>query len=407
MRITGVIADDFTGATDVAAAFTARGYRSEVIIGSSALRTGATTEAEVVVVALKTRTTAPEEAVAQSIEALRELRALGFTRFYFKYCSTFDSTDRGNIGPVLDALRSATGARQVIVAPAFPDNGRTVYQGHLFVGDDLLENSSMRNHPLTPMTRSRVRDLLADQTAETVGEIHLASITDRDLRGALDDSAETYLVLDTVDDTDLAVIAVAVDDAVLVSGGSGLALGAPLRDYPVSAEAGPVRGRRLVVCGSASARTREQIAAARSAGSPVLSLDVQRASSQPETVIDEAVSWILSQDPSSAPVVTSVGSGAVAAPSPESAELVERLISEIAARAVESGFREIIVGGGETSGAVVQQLGIEVLAIGRLISPGVCWARARTASGTEISLALKSGNFGDADMFITAWKALE
>ncbi|WFR68258.1 four-carbon acid sugar kinase family protein [Curtobacterium flaccumfaciens] len=232
MQRTGVIADDFTGATDIASAYVARGHRS-VVVTSAAAAASAPAEVGAVVVALKTRTAPVAQAVEDSLAALESLRRAGCERFVFKYCSTFDSTPAGNIGPVLDALSDALGTTSVPVVPSFPDNGRTVYQGHLFVGADLLEHSSMRHHPLTPMTESRVAEILRHQTRSSVGELHL-----HDVRGpqALDEAMRAvdarYVVLDAIDDHDLRRIATDLEAAPLLSGAAGLALGAP----PGSAE---------------------------------------------------------------------------------------------------------------------------------------------------------------------------
>ena len=398
----GVIADDFTGATDIATAYASRGYRP-VVLTDPAGRPGA--EDDVVVAALKTRTAPVEEAVSASLAAYDRLRAAGCERFVFKYCSTFDSTDRGNIGPVLDALADRTGARHVVVVPAFPANGRTVYLGHLFVGDQLLENSPMRHHPLTPMTRSRLAEILRPQTRHTVGEIHLATVHSGRLREAIDAAAERYLALDVLTDDDLAVIAEATADHVLVSGGAGLALGAPAGGAdPAQAWQAPP-GRRLVVCGSASARTREQIAHAAEHGHPMLRLDVAGLAERPDEVIRSTVDWLDGQDPGSVPVIYSVGEPGDVRPGEDTAASTENALARIVAAAVERGVTQCIVAGGETSGAVVGGLGITALRIGSPIAPGVCWAEGVTG-GNRVALALKSGNFGQPDMFTTAWEAL-
>ncbi|NKQ51741.1 four-carbon acid sugar kinase family protein [Amycolatopsis sp. K13G38] len=399
----GVIADDFTGATDIATAYASRGYRP-VVLTDPAGQAGA--GADVVVAALKSRTAPVEEAVAASVTAYDRLRAAGCERFVFKYCSTFDSTDRGNIGPVLDALADRTGARHVVVVPAFPANGRTVYLGHLFVGDQLLENSPMRHHPLTPMTRSRLAEILRPQTRYGVGEIHLTTVHSGRLAQAVADAAERYLVLDAITDDDLAAIAAATADDVLVSGGAGLALGAPTggSDPAQAWQARP--GRRLVVCGSASARTREQIAYATAHGHPALRLDVAGLAGRPGEVIRSTMDWFGEQDPGSVPVIYSVGDPGDVQSGPETAARTENALATIVATAVERGVTQCIVAGGETSGAVVGRLGVTALRIGSPISPGVCWAEGTTGTGDRVALALKSGNFGTPEMFATAWEAL-
>ncbi|NQW91197.1 four-carbon acid sugar kinase family protein [Curtobacterium sp. VKM Ac-2861] len=405
MATMGVIADDFTGATDIATAYAARGYRTEVLTAPDARADPGT---DVSVVALKTRTAPIDVAVAQSLAAHDRLAAAGHTRFFLKYCSTFDSTDRGNIGPVLDALVERTGAARCVVVPAFPDNGRTTFQGHLFVWSDLLEHSSMRHHPLTPMTKSRVADILRPQTRHTVGEVRLTTVQagPEAVRTALDASADPYVVVDAVDDDDLVTIAAATEGDVLRSGGSGLALGvAPGSADATAAFTAPV-GRRLVVCGSASARTREQIASAVAAGSPTHQLDVARLAVDAPAVVQEAVAWLRAQPADSAPVVYSVGVPSDVSADADSSTRIEHALSEIVDRAIADGFAQCIVAGGETSGAVVSRLGIQRLVIGAPIAPGVCWAEGVTASGRRIAIALKSGNFGSPDMFVTAWEAL-
>jgi 3-dehydrotetronate 4-kinase len=394
----GIIADDFTGATDIATGFAARRRRAVVVTGPAGYPASA--DADVVVVALKSRTAPVDAAVADSLAALERLRALGCRRFAFKYCSTFDSTDRGNIGPVLDALAARTEAARVIVVPAFPANGRTVYQGHLFVGDRLLEDSPMRHHPLTPMTRSRLVDLLAPQTSRPVGQITLAAVRG-DLAGALAAASEPYLALDAVTDADLAAINEATRDDVLVSGAAGLAVGTPEGGTdPGDAWCTPP-GRNLVLCGSASARTREQIAHAAAHGAPTLRLDVDGLAERPGQVVDEVLSWADRQQ--GAPIVYATGvpddirAGA--------AGRTEVAFARIAAGAVRRGFTRLVVAGGETSGAVVRGLDVGALHIGPTVAPGVCWARGTTAAA-PVALALKSGNFGAPDMFSTAWQAL-
>jgi uncharacterized protein YgbK (DUF1537 family) len=166
----GVIADDHTGATDVASMLVRSGLRTVQIIGvplaSAAIDL---TEIDAVVVALKSRNIDPAEAIVQSLDALRWLQQQGAQRFYFKYCSTFDSTAQGNIGPVTDALMLALKTHYTIACPAFPENQRTIFKGHLFVGDQLLSDSGMRHHPLTPMTDSNLMRVLGAQTQCKVG----------------------------------------------------------------------------------------------------------------------------------------------------------------------------------------------------------------------------------------------
>ncbi|MCP3427086.1 four-carbon acid sugar kinase family protein [Rothia sp. AR01] len=429
MHRIGVIADDFTGATDIATAYASAGFRTAVFIEDAVAREEAA-DADVLVVALKTRTAPREEAVAASLDALRDLRRLGCERFYVKYCSTFDSTDEGNIGPILDAAAAELGAARTVVVPAYPDNGRTTYLGRLFVGDQLLEESPMREHPLTPMRRSRLRDLLSPQTGRAVGEVHLPAVHagPEALRAALDALPEGYAVIDAVENADLRTIHRATRDDLLVSGGAGLALGAAggsgtaagsgADDAAGTSAAGedassgaapvppfpPLEGRSLVVCGSASSMTRAQVADAMRSH-PTRALTVDRLAEEAAAEVDDVAAWIAGADRAAVPVVYSVATAGDLRH--DAAAAIEDALAELARRAVaEGGVRHLIVAGGETSGAVTKALGIGRLDIGPRISPGVCWSRARTRAGESIDIALKSGNFGTEDMFSSAWKEL-
>jgi uncharacterized protein YgbK (DUF1537 family) len=437
--LTGAVADDFTGATDLAAALHSRGLRTAVVIGDRPVPDEQVAGLDAVVVALKSRTAPVEEAVGASLGAADRLLGWGADRFYLKYCSTFDSTDEGNIGPVLDALRERLGTDRSVVVPAFPGTGRTVRDGSLWVGDDLLEDSSMRHHPLTPMTRSRLRDLLAPQTTATVTEIGLDVVrrgADA-LRQALDAAPAGYLVVDAVEDDDLRAIAQATAGHRLVSGGAGLALGLEpvVPDTPVAAGAGTAgtraadaadaavpfpsfSRRRLVVCGSASTTTQAQVAAAVAAGHPTRKVDIAQALADPEAETASLAEWVRGLDDASVPVVYSVGQpsdvvpagalpagGAGAAVS--ASEVVETVLSGLVLDLVADGtVDQVVVAGGETSGAVVGSLGVGLLTIGPLLAPGVCWSAATTDDGREVALVLKSGNFGAVDLFSSAWEAL-
>ncbi|WP_129787029.1 3-oxo-tetronate kinase [Promicromonospora panici] len=406
----GSIADDFTGATDLATMLRRSGHRVCVVIENGTLTPDQLREVDAVVVALKTRTASRADAVDASLDAVARLRAWGTTRFYVKYCSTFDSTDDGNIGPVLDAVSDAVGATRVVVVPSLPANGRTVYNGHLFVGSDLLENSSMRHHPLTPMTRSRVAELLRPQTAHDVGEVTLSTVRDGAdaVRGSLDASAARYTVVDAIADDDLAVIGEAAADDILVSGGSGLALGIAGPGLPDDLWSPPGTGRGAVLCGSVSTTTLGQVAhAART--QPVRLIDLAGAIADEQGTIAELAGWVEQQDPSSYPVVCAARErddvrsrvdGVEAAP------VVERLLAGIARLLAERGtVAALIVAGGESSGSVVRALGVDALRIGPELAPGVCWATGSVENRT-VALALKSGNFGGADLFTSAWEVL-
>ena len=415
----GAVADDFTGATDLADALTRGGFRVVLTMGVPTGPDAARSDSEVafdgadaVVVALKTRNVPPAEAVAESVAALHWLRGLGAQRFWVKYCSTFDSTPAGNIGPITDAALDLLSTDTTIAVPAFPANGRTVYQGTLFVGDRRLDESGMRDHPLTPMRDPDVRRLLAAQTTRPVGHVpHKAVRAGADaVRAAL---RPGIAVVDTISDADLVVIAEAVAELTLVTGSSALgeylptAWGIPPRDgdgLPAPT------GRRAVVAGSASTATRAQLQHARTAGIATFTADPE-AIAAGKDVAAEAVAWAARQD---GPVVVHVANDpdAVAALHARFApgEIGGRIEAELARAAaglVEAGVRQLVVAGGETSGAVVRELGVSALRIGPRIVPGVPWTWATTAVGGGVHLALKSGNFGGPDFVTAAFRTLD
>jgi uncharacterized protein YgbK (DUF1537 family) len=409
----GAIADDFTGATDLATALRQRGFRVVVVVEDTAVEAESVADVDAVVVALKTRTAPRDEATAATVAAARKLAALGTKQYYVKYCSTFDSTPDGNIGTALDAVLGELGERRAIVVPAFPDNGRTVYRGHLFVGDQLLAESPMRDHPLTPMTQSRVADILAPQTSRSVAEVTAPTVWagTAQLADALEAHPDGYIVVDTTTNDDLERIAAATASWRVVSGGAGLALGMTGPAIAGTDDFKAPIGRRLVVCGSASAATRGQVAAAIASGLPAFKLDVTAMGANPASVIDSALAFIAASDEADVPVVYSVGSLDDVTRSTRDgrpvAGIVEQVIAAITRGAVEHlGVRQIIAAGGETSGSVVKALGAGRLRIGPQISPGVCWSLATASAGIPVALALKSGNFGAEHLFTTAWEAL-
>lgn len=408
----GAIADDFTGATDLATMLRRSGHRVVVVTpGGEEFQDSIESEhVDAAVVALKTRTAPVSEAVRKSLAALALLRECGADRFYVKYASTFDSTPRGTIGPVLDAVKAELGSLRTVVVPSMPANGRTVYQGHLFVGADLLENSSMRLHPLTPMTASRVRDLLIPQTVHSVGEIHLDEVVagEAALRAALQRAHESYLVVDALTEEHLRTIGAATRGELLVSGGSGLALGIAGPGRVSDAWSAPDPGRRVVLCGSVSSRSLEQIANA-ARDQPVWMIDVPQASADPAAAASDAVQWVRTQQKGSIAIICAARSRDQVITEQSSfapGDVVEAVIAETAKLLIGDGLTSaLIVGGGESSGAVVEALGARTLLIGPEVSPGVCWSLAKVA-GKDVALMLKSGNFGAPDMFTTAWEAL-
>jgi uncharacterized protein YgbK (DUF1537 family) len=411
----GCIADDFTGATDLASMLVRAGMRTVQTIGVPA-DAGLAAGADAVVVALKSRTIPAAEAVSQSLAALQWLRGAGARQIYFKYCSTFDSTPAGNIGPVADALLDALGADFTIACPAFPENGRTIYKGHLFVGDVLLSDSPMKDHPLTPMTDANLVRVLARQTKREVGLVEhkavrrgAAAIRARfdELRG----KATAYAIVDALADEDLMAIGAACADLALVTAGSGVALGLPQNFFAAGlmqprTDAGalpPAGGKPAVLAGSCSAATRQQVARM-AERYPAHALD-PIADPDPGRLAAKALSAIAPALEAGKPflIYSTAEPAQVAAVQAKlgaerAATIVEDALALVAERIVASGVRRLVVAGGETSGAVVKALGVKALAIGPQIDPGVPWT---TSVGTEprIALALKSGNFGAPDFF--------
>ncbi|CAE6779495.1 3-oxo-tetronate kinase [Paraburkholderia nemoris] len=422
----GCIADDFTGATDLANMLVRGGMRTVQTIGVPT--SNEAVEADALVVALKSRTIPAADAVAQSLAALDWLRAQGCRQFFFKYCSTFDSTDAGNIGQVtdalLDALRADTGATAFTIAcPAFPENGRTIYRGHLFVGDTLLNESGMENHPLTPMRDANLVRVLQRQTGAKVGLVRYDAVAKgvsrvRESIDALRNDGVRMAIADAVSDEDLYILGEACADLALITGGSGVALGLPgnfrraglLAEQADAAQLPRVEGLSVVLAGSASKATNAQVAMWRETRSSfrIDPLAVARG----EPVIEQALAFAQEHFDKAQPVLIY----ATATPDEvkavqrelgvsEAGHLVETTLASIARGLRERGVRKFVVAGGETSGAVVQALGVHTLRIGAQIDPGV---PATATTGAEpLALALKSGNFGSTDFFERALRHLD
>lgn len=416
----GAIADDVTGAVDLASNLVSRGYRMRLRFGAPRTPVDAG-DADGVVIALPTRTAPVADAVALSVAALDALTDAGADRIYVKYCSTFDSTPAGNIGPVCDAVLDRLGASFTVVVPSFPANGRTVFQGHLFVGDVLLSESSLATHPLTPMTDPNIVRVLQRQTPAAVGHVPWETVARgsgavREALAALAGRGIRYAVVDAISDDDLAIVADASSDLAVITGGSGLALGLPVRPGTgaASAPAATLAGPRLVLVGSASQATRGQLAHAQQAGVPVARLPID----DPSSAVDAALALVSEKaaaDPDAIVAVAPEASdGPVDATTHEGAEraaALERAFGLLARRFVEAGGRRLLVAGGETSGAVVAALGVDELHLGEVIDPGVAWTYAEAVSPIDgarvpVALALKSGNFGGKMMFTDAWELL-
>jgi 3-dehydrotetronate 4-kinase len=418
MAILGVIADDFTGATDIAGMLVKGGMRTIQTIGVPG-KGAIPDDVDAVVVALKSRSIAARDAIAQSLDALKGLQAAGCVRFFFKYCSTFDSTDQGNIGPVGDALLDALNAKQAIYCPAFPENGRTIFFGHLFVGNLLLSDTHMRHHPLNPMTDSSLVRVLARQTKHKVGLVALKQVQagSTSLRDALDALARDdvrHVVIDAVADTDLGIIGEAVGDDALVTGGSGVALGLPaayrrrgLLQHKSGADALPrIDGAAAVLAGSCSAATLGQIAAFNGAH---LALDTD-AICRGENVAGAALDWAKDKL-GNGPILLSASDTPEAVKAlqtkygiDKSSHAIETTMASLAKGLVAAGVGKMVVAGGETSGAVVSALDVTALRIGPEIDPGVPWTASVAAK--PLLLALKSGNFGAPDFFTKAFQRI-
>lgn len=406
----GCIGDDFTGSSDLANTLAKQGMR--VVQYTGVPGGDAAGDVQAGVVALKTRSVAPKAAVAQSLAALDWLKRQGCTQFFFKYCSTFDSTPEGNIGPVADALAEALEAHQVIVCPAFPGAGRSVYQGHLFVNDRLLSESGMQNHPLTPMSDADLRRWLAPQSRHAIGHVPAQVVFGGagqiiEALGREHAAGKRHIVVDAIRDEDLIQIGRAAKDLPLITGGSGVALGLPAN---FGCTPGPVPwagqpGKGVVLSGSCSNATRAQVSyhAARHPSREIIAAEVIEDRLTPEAIAD----WLLasdglplaysSADPETVRAVQDRYGRARAA------SALEGFFASVARQVAGKGVTRIISAGGETSGAVVEGLAPEQLEIGPEIDPGVPALRA----GPGLVVALKSGNFGTQDFFEKADKVLE
>jgi len=413
----GCIADDFTGATDLANTLVKAGMRTVQLLGvpSPGLEVP---QADCIIVALKSRSNPPQEAVQLSLGALDWLRSRGTRQYYFKYCSTFDSTDKGNIGPVADALLDALGADFTVFNPAFPTNKRTVYKGYLFVGDELLSESGMRHHPLTPMTDPSLVRVLQRQTRHKVGLVQYSDVVKgagavREAFQALRNGGTRHAVLDAITDEHLLTLGEACADLQLVTGGSGMAMGLPAnfvragllkagQQYPLP----NVIGATAVLAGSCSVATQGQVADMKRSHDAFGLDPVAIAGGRDQA--QEALAWAERRVADKPILIYST-----AAPEQVSAvqkqlgreeagAMIEQTLGRIAQGLVAKGVRRLVVAGGETSGAVVGALGVQGLYIGPEIDPGVPWTFS--IGQPTLALALKSGNFGTPDFFTKAFR---
>ena len=414
----GCIADDYTGASDLANTLTRAGLRTVQTIGIPADDL-ALPEVDAVVVSLKSRSIEAGLAVSRSRAADKWLRGRGASHVLFKICSTFDSTDAGNIGPVMDALRADCGEANVLVTPAFPETGRTVYQGNLFVGAVPLNESPLKDHPLNPMHDSNLVRVLARQSRTQIGLVDLATVA----RGA--DAVRAHLaglaakgigaaIIDAVFDRDLETIGLVAAEHRLSVGASGMGLGlaralvsgGKVKSAAASADAGAaVGGAAACLAGSCSQATLRQIASAEKV-MPVLHLDpdriltgggeAQRALDWARPRLAEGPVLIASSSTPDQVAALQARHGRDAA-----GHAIEQTMADIAQGLVKSGVRRLVVAGGETSGAVVDRLKIPGFLVGVEIAAGVPVLRAVGVEG-DMLLALKSGNFGGAEFFSDA-----
>jgi len=410
----GVIADDLTGATDVALMLAREGMKVVQTVGVPT-SSAALPEADAVVVSLKSRTNAPEEAVEWSLAACEALLGAGAQQILFKYCSTFDSTDHGNIGPVTDALMKRLGARYTIACPAFPANGRSVFQGHLFIGSVLLSDSPMKDHPLTPMRDANLVRVLQPQTTLPVGLVPFGTVEQgadavRAAFEALAKNSPVIAVADAVTNDHLRILGAAFAGEKLLTGGSGIALGLPdnFRKaglLATSATAAPFvapKGHTAILAGSCSVATRAQVADAKAKGIEAFEIDPV-ALAEKRLTAQHILDWALPRLGATPVLVYSTAEPDAVRAIQErfgrdaAGAMVEHLLADVARGFAANGVTRLVVAGGETSGAVVSALGVTMLEIGPEIDPGVPWTLA--ADGQTIALALKSGNFGTNDFF--------
>ncbi|WP_277206437.1 3-oxo-tetronate kinase [Vibrio misgurnus] len=410
----GVIADDFTGATDIASFLVENGMRTVQLNGIPQQKMDVSVDA--VVISLKSRSCPVEQAISDSVTALKWLQANGCQQFYFKYCSTFDSTAQGNIGPVTDALLAELDQDFTVVCPALPINGRTVYNGHLFVFQDLLSDSGMRHHPVTPMTDSSLIRMMDSQSQGSTGLVNFQVIEQGSSAvikrfAELKQQGKRYAVVDAFNSNHLAILGQAVQSLKLVTGGSGLAAGIAknwlehLEDQTQAKQVGkPTKAPTVVFSGSCSVMTNHQVEVYKSKA-PHIAIDVQACMTD-GGYINQLFDWVISNlDGEFAPLIYATTDAPALKEiqqqfgAHQSSQAVEYLFSQLASRLQQYGVKNFIVAGGETSGVVTQSLNVKGFHIGPQIAPGVPWVKSLQG---ELSLALKSGNFGDENFFVKA-----
>ncbi len=421
----GVVADDFTGASDAASFLVQAGVRTVMFSGVPEVLPELEEDTAAVVVAMKTRTIPAEEAVKEMLDAFRWLKEIGAKQLYFKYCATFDSTAKGNIGPVADAVLEEWKLPCTILCPALPVNGRTVRDGKLYVNGILLSESHMKNHPLTPMTESDVTKLIEMQSKYRAEKISAEEMK-KGIKNTGEGGEIRYLVPEFYEEQHGDLIADTFGDLPFLTGGSGLCgalgrrymrqkktaenevpqAGGAMQDSADSSKAAPGKdgGKALLLAGSCSRITLEQIADYKAKGHPSLQILPEKLLAGEQSA-ETAFAW-----------AEAAGSGALiySSQSPEEmrasqalgqervAEAIEQTMSDLAAMAVDSGWTRIISAGGETSGAVTRALGYTSFYIGKSAAPGV--PVMTPVERPELRIVLKSGGFGQTDFFERAEK---
>lgn len=417
----GCIADDFTGATDLAGILARSGMKVSMRIGIPDEDPLETCTSTFEVIALKCRTAPVSDAVEDACKALSWLQRAGAQRFFWKYCSTFDSTAQGNIGPIAEALMNDLGTLQTIYCPAFPENDRSVYMGNIFVGQDLLSESSMKDHPLTPMHDSNLVRLLSRQVTGPVGLADHSTVSKGngallEKLGEFSIAGVKHVVVDAINNEDLKVISETCRDMPLITGGSAVAMALPnlyLNDDDISFEEGtiqspPLSKGSIVLSGSCSAMSLLQVADYSKHASAYCLDPLQLMNDGTKAVR----TWLSEQSAEAPKLIYStmepdkVREAQSTLGVENAGALIEETLAQLALDACRQGVSRFVVAGGETSGAVTQALGVKAVTIGKEIAPGVPWAFSKS-NGKDIALALKSGNFGAPNFFSEALLRLD
>ena len=420
----GIIGDDFTGSSDIANNLKKSGMQVSMYAGVPNLLPEETKkeQTDAAVIALKTRTAPIEDAIRESLEALSWLKDCGCEQFIFKYCSTFDSTKEGNIGPVTDAIMEKLNTDFTIACPSFPDAGRTVYFGHMFVNGKPLNESGMENHPLTPMTDHNLVRWLGYQTKNNVGLVDSQTISEgensvKDKRENLKKNGYKYAIIDTIKNDDFDIICNAVKNLPLLTGGSGIALGLPkiYKDRGLLSASNfqipENNSNAIILSGSCSITTINQINIYKE-NNPSFYISPDEVINDKD-LIEKVLSWIKDNETQSPLVYSSSDIKSVSEKQKQYgqellANKFEKFFELLSKKLVKDNFGTFISAGGETSGAVIKGLGIQELKIGKEISHGVPALWSPESNGNKpVSVTLKSGNFGQDDFFTRALKALK